>query len=482
MDETLKLKLCISRDIHREFMRNVLGKTHYETVFGDHMTGPSVYSSASRDSIPELFHSPSLGSASYSHSIHSSANSVNMNMMSIFEFCILCDSSPSPVPGAPLKRSITIPTGSQPKAPEEINRKFTFSSPDIYECVGIVPDLVKDIPTRSPLKLDHRLGQMMLASPSRDNYPLPSSSSFSSQASPSKRDKDFFDGMIRLEPSPPPEEIPSPNSSPTRARLSLNLASASTRFDESCFQGLLTRESGDTSPTMGGGSPTLSRSTSIDKLQPFIPLRESESSIPTEIIMEGEPMSPQQSFPPPLTIQLPTQVPSPYHGVGGSFPVVAKRNPRIEKMISEIKGRGTNSPNKIEKMNSHSMSRSISKSHSFHETNNGVGGGGSGGGGLPPNMKSSSSYLEKTSNNENRHVIINPHSKNRTKVVPHSLFPTSHYHYNGGGKRYSKSGSYDLYHPPSTITRVTLEEAILHRKTLARKMREASVNKGLGRK
>jgi hypothetical protein len=158
IDDTLKLKLSISRDIHSDLIRKVLGKTHYETVFkgtSDHFSSSSSGSSSSStfttlnqytDSLAAAIHldsnslSTSCSKSSSQDGFGSSSNSNPLkillptrsvsdeyykkstpgsslsSLITFFEFCFICDNSPSPVPGSPTKRSKNILPPSPTKA------------------------------------------------------------------------------------------------------------------------------------------------------------------------------------------------------------------------------------------------------------------------------------------------------------------------------------------------------------------------------
>jgi hypothetical protein len=161
IDETLKLKLSISRDIHSDLIRKVLGKIHYETVFKG---GLELYfsSSSSASTTVNQYSDPNAASihlesnslstdCSKSSSQDGLSNSTNSNPLKIllptrsvsnefykknqpgsplsssfsfFEFCLICDNSPSPIPGSPTKRSKTI----LPPSPTKTSSSSSFSS------------------------------------------------------------------------------------------------------------------------------------------------------------------------------------------------------------------------------------------------------------------------------------------------------------------------------------------------------------------
>lgn len=449
MDETLKLKLNISRDVHSEFMRKVLGKGHYETVFGDHSL-PSIYASSSRDSFQD-----NVSPKNSSYSLTSSSSNVqnncpNSTMMSVFEFCVVCDNNESP-------RRHSIPNGKQE---DELNRKFTFSSllteVNDYSAIGSTPESSLNAsrstvgsPLREPRGSfsNNSVGTMNL-----HQGPLMSSSS-SSQNSPSKLEKELFDGMIRLEASRAFDDISFKSGS--HNQLMLNIASISTRLDDSCFHGVVETCNGSnvssslSTPTVASQSPNLSRSTSDENI---LLGRECDSFYADSIVSDHMPprhLYPQHSYP--------------FSTSGSRHPVVAKRTPKIEKMISEVKQRA-NSPSHSPSPRIGNLSRSVSASHSqsFYDHN-----------GLTAiqsmSLQSSSSslILDGIAGNENKYVINNPHTKNRSKPL-YSLFPTS------ATKKSCKSGSNDTIQAPP-VPRLTSEEMIQNRKLMARKMRDVSL-------
>lgn len=388
LDQTFYLKLCISRDVHSEFMRKSLGKTHYETVFGDHSNFNS-YSCS---------HSSSLDS-------YSSSN----NIMSVFEFCLLCDATPLPIPGSPQKRTSR-------KGNSDASKK-TFSS------------------------LLTELNEYSVNGVHAEDF-----GSHSSHGSPPKSDyaapidkKTNFDGMIRLEKIEKLEN--SRNTSDDLGvfppNILINIGSASTRVDESAFLNIPLDQcisSSLSSPTVAGSS-SISRSASQEQPDHTQIIRDAsnesmnDSSVMTELLPSRSSLKEESN---------------PIPSIGLRHPIKAKRNPKIERMISDAatKARAGSPRNAL------ALTRSTSGQHSasFYD----------------------SSVQFPLSYSTEGIAACNKLPSGKPKPFL-SLFPL-----NANQFKRSTSSTTPIKSLNSPSNRLTNEDLISNRKLMARKMREVS--------
>jgi hypothetical protein len=201
-DETLKLKLSISRDLHSVFVRNLFGKRKFDDAaflnsrsFDDRSS--SLELSQSNDSTSFL--SPSSTGPS---SMNLSGKTCMNLPLSVFEFCLLCDTpkdtssiipeslqrSSSNLNGKP--RSSALPVRNPVYSPlEEGSEERGSESPSPLLSSG----LSRPISFRSYFPIHIQKGSAF----------APSSSSSSTSSSQKITTKELFDriGMIKLEPT-----------------------------------------------------------------------------------------------------------------------------------------------------------------------------------------------------------------------------------------------------------------------------------------
>jgi hypothetical protein len=470
-DETLILKLSISRDVHSEFMRKLLGKHHYETVFGEHNNSLQSSHSSSQDPLP----APQ-----------------NHNIMSLLEFCVLCDSTPSPIPGSPLKK------GSR------FGGKAHFIGIDRNNSSQLT-----DLNCDYGIHVEESSSRSTLASPGKDYLNHSERNQFTVSSSAKKaliktdsNASSVFEGMIKLDnPSRNVSDEIASIYSASHNHLVLNIASASTKLEDSSFHLAMdnSMSSSLSTPTIPGGSspPSLSRSNSqgdnnnnnaLTHLQLQLLRETSNESFSTPEQFNSSSRSPQSPVPSGNIINDFNEPSSPFPNIGlRQQPIKAKRNPKIEKMISEVSNRRTRSSSP--KLLQQSISRSLSGSHSssFYETSNHHSYS------VTNNCNSSSHLLEGIAltegnignNNNSRFVSVVTNTKATTITTTSSskpnnpffsLFPIAHSSSNASSAK--KTGSVNNQNPMKSlnpsIVRLTSEEMISNKKLMARRMREVN--------
>jgi hypothetical protein len=329
--------------------------------------------------------------------------------MSVFEFCLLCDATPLPIPGSPQKRTSR-------KGNSDTSKK-TFSS------------------------LLTELNEYSVNGVHAEDF-----GSHSSHGSPPKSDyaapidkKTNFDGMIRLEKIEKLEN--SRNTSDDLGvfppNILINIGSASTRVDESAFLNIPLDQcisSSLSSPTVAGSS-SISRSASQEQQDHTQIIRDAsnesmnDSSVMTELLPSRSSLREESN---------------PIPSIGLRHPIKAKRNPKIERMISDAatKARAGSPRNAL------ALTRSTSGQHSasFYD----------------------SSVQFPLSYSTEGIAACNKLPGGKPKPFL-SLFPL-----NANQFKRSTSSTTPIKALNSPTNRLTNEDLISNRKLMARKMREVS--------
>jgi hypothetical protein len=203
-DETLKLKLSISRDLHSTFVRNIFGKRKFDDA-------ALLNSRSFDDRSSSLELSQSYDSASFLSPASTGPSSMNLSgktcvnlPLSVFEFCLLCDNSPK----GDTSSSI-IPESLQRSSSNLTTRKPRFP---VRNPVYSPLEEERSEETRGSDSPSPNLSSFSRPVSFRSYFPIhiqkpsaftPSSSSSASSSQKAIATKELFDriGMIKLEPT-----------------------------------------------------------------------------------------------------------------------------------------------------------------------------------------------------------------------------------------------------------------------------------------